>query len=193
MSYDIHEHVHRFASWAASRAASTKGARFPVEEGQYILRQAGLLAILEQGIDGLPNPEQMDAMHRQWRSLIISLAAKRGHAWTHGIAAKLINVYLKAAYVGLATRIHPKVAALHPPLDRELLTGLVRANRGDAKRWRSWRDIGWSKFTSTQYELVISDVRAWVGIGQPLWKIESEWPGYQKNVRFQENQSSPES
>lgn len=35
--YDILEHRHRFAAWAASRAASVKGCRFSAEQGKAVL------------------------------------------------------------------------------------------------------------------------------------------------------------
>jgi len=40
MEYSIDEHKHRFAAWAAGRAASVIGCRFPVEEGKAILEKA---------------------------------------------------------------------------------------------------------------------------------------------------------
>ena len=35
--YSLNEHKHRFACWAASRAASVKGNRFTVQQGRLIL------------------------------------------------------------------------------------------------------------------------------------------------------------
>ena len=36
--YSIIEHKHRFASWAAGRAANVKGCRFTVEQGKKLLK-----------------------------------------------------------------------------------------------------------------------------------------------------------
>jgi hypothetical protein len=37
MIYSIEEHKHRFAAWAASRAANVNKCRFRVEQGKKIL------------------------------------------------------------------------------------------------------------------------------------------------------------
>ena len=42
MSYSIEEHKHRFAAWAAVRAANVNGCRFTVEQGKDILEKAGM-------------------------------------------------------------------------------------------------------------------------------------------------------
>lgn len=39
MSYSIEEHKHRFAAWAAGRAATVNGCRFKVEDGKKILER----------------------------------------------------------------------------------------------------------------------------------------------------------
>ena len=64
MEYTIDEHKHRFAVWAASRAASVKGCRFSVEEGKKILEAAGMQLLISDPFN-LPLPEDMDAVHRQ--------------------------------------------------------------------------------------------------------------------------------
>ena len=54
-----------------------------------------------QGIpDNLPTPDCIDLSHKEWREKAI-LSAKRMNliGFGHGIAAKLINVYLKGAFV----------------------------------------------------------------------------------------------
>lgn len=55
MSYSIKTHRHRFAAWAASRAATVNGCRFKVFEGQKIIELSGLMEIGEN-INNLPNP-----------------------------------------------------------------------------------------------------------------------------------------
>ena len=41
--YSIIEHKHRFASWAAGRAANVKGCRFTVEQGKKIIEDAKVI------------------------------------------------------------------------------------------------------------------------------------------------------
>ncbi len=87
---------------------------------------------------------------------------------THGVAAKLINVYLKAIFVCGGHHDHQRVRVLHPPIDRLLLRNL------------GWNNIGpWSHFESNTYEEVIDCIRKKIGTGQPVWKIEEYWPGFQ--------------
>ena len=116
--YSIERHKHRFAAWAASRAASVKGYRFPVEKGRKILEECGFdenFSTPEQ----LPvSKEVMNQEHRRWREKIIQ-ASKNNElsGFSHGVAAKLINVYLKCRFVCGGYHAHESVGNLHPPID----------------------------------------------------------------------------
>lgn len=44
----------------------------------------------------------------------------------HGVGAKLINVYLRGAFVWAGHESHANVAALHPPIDSLLLEELYQ-------------------------------------------------------------------
>ncbi len=179
MPYDIFEHVHRLAAWAASRAAGTsKGTRFQVQLGKAILEESLLPAMLASP-DALPEPEQMDMAHRTWRNSVIEAARCRELMFSHGVAAKLINVYLKVGLVNTVYHSHPRVAALHPPIDRELLNGLANSDSASAAQWRQFRDAAWSTYDSTTYEAVIAAIRRYLGPGVPLWAVEEAWKGHQ--------------
>jgi hypothetical protein len=179
MLYSIEEHKHRFAAWAASRAASVKGCRFKVERGKAILDRSTLRHLIDDPV-ALPPPSQIDTAHRAWREQIIEIAQAEGCTFTHGVAAKLINIYLKAAFVCGGYHAHPKVRALHPPIDAVLLKGLAERNVGDlAHRWRSYASTRWSNLDSSTYEDAIVDIRSVVPQGAPLWTIEQFWQGYQ--------------
>lgn len=179
MDYTVVEHVHRLAAWGASRAASTSTSnRFSVERGKSIIEAAGLQPLLA-GPEALPEPDEMDDAHRAWRNAVIAAAQVQGSAFTHGVAAKLINVYLKIGLVNTAYHDHPSVAALHPPIDRELLNGLIAADEPNARQWRCFRDAAWSNYDSNTYENVIAAVRAYLGPKTPLWRIEEAWRGHQ--------------
>ncbi len=81
--YDIYEHVHRFAAWAAARAASTKGQRFKVKKGKELIEAARLKDYLN-GKKSLPdNPKGMDKIHRMWRKSVRSAADERGFVISH--------------------------------------------------------------------------------------------------------------
>lgn len=176
--YNIERHQHLFAAWAASRAASVKGCRFKVEQGRKILESSGFTpGFCQPG--QLPAPAEMDAQHRRWRIQVIEAAKLHGRKFTDGVAAKLINVYLKSRFVCGGYHDHERVCHLHPPIDDELLKALILKNVGEhVKQWREARRLRWSKFTSDQYELVISLIRQSLN-GQPLWQIEEHWKGNQ--------------
>lgn len=178
MPYDINEHKHRYAAWAASRAASTKGCRFNVLQGKSIIEQVGLKALLSNP-ENLPSPRDIDAQHRRWRDSAIQAAKERDiTGFSHGVAAKLINVYLKSAFVCAGHELHPKVAALHPPIDSLLLDSLYEENAGNQKEvWGRARQSRWSKFDSGQYQAVIEGIRGLMN-GRPLWQAEEYWRGY---------------
>ena len=59
------------------------------------------------------------------------MAAKdRGLDLTHGVAAKLINIYLKATFVSADHQDSPRVRAIHPPIDSILLDSLYEQPYG---------------------------------------------------------------
>lgn len=134
MPYTIDEHKHRYAAWAASRAASTKTCRFSVQQGKSIIVTLGLhLLIADPAL--LPLPGDLDSRHRAWRTTAIQIANSMGLThFTHGIAAKLINVYLKGAFVCAGHQMHINVAALHPPIDRLLLDELYKGAIGGQRQ-----------------------------------------------------------
>ena len=114
-----------------------------------------------------------------WRSKVIEAARPLGLTFTHGIAAKLINVYLKAAFVCGGHHAHERVAALHPPIDSVLLEELARGGvGGQGAAWKKARRTRWSKFDSKQYQEVIDAVRAALP-DKPLWHLEEHWRGFQ--------------
>lgn len=179
MPYDIQEHKHRYAAWAASSAANTKTCRFAVAKGKRIIEDIGLHH-LHADPNQLPEPGDLDRQHRQWREDAQFSAASLGlDGFTHGIAAKLINMYLKGVFVCGGHEAHPKVAALHPPIDALLLGALSGPNAGEhLTHWSGLRKAKWSKFSSEDYENVIGIVRQ-TQAGDALWKIEEHWRGYQ--------------
>jgi len=176
LTYTISEHQHRFAAWAASRAASVKGCRFTVKQGQTILETCGFNSDLFDP-EQLPSPKYMMRTHREWRQKVIKTAKSQGKKFTHGVAAKLINCYLKSRFVCANHHSHERVKYLHPPIDAVLLKALSSTKSGKyADEWREIRKIPWSRFNSTQYENVIGLIKKSI-VGEPLWMIEEYWKG----------------
>jgi hypothetical protein len=176
--YRIERHHHLFAAWAAGRAASVKGCRFSVEQGRAILEACGFnpdFSTPEQ----LPPPERIDEQHRLWRGEAIRATDSQALAFPHGVAGKLINIYLKSRFVCGGHHAHERVRDLHPPIDDVLLCTLADLNVGGyARQWRSARYTRWSKLGSDEYEQLIGLIRDSLK-GEPLWKIEEYWKGNQ--------------
>jgi hypothetical protein len=176
--YRIEAHQHRFAAWAACRAASVVNCRFGVEQGRAILETCGFSASFWRP-EHLPAPDAVDRTHRQWRAEIMRDAKSRKLRFTHGVAAKLVNVYLKSRFVCAGHHAHARVQNLHPPIDSVLLRGLAEANvGGHAKEWKQAAKTRWSKFGSDDYQQVIALIRQSLK-GDPLWRIEEYWKGNQ--------------
>jgi len=177
--YQIQDHIHLYASWAAGRASSVKNNRFKVEIAQKILSKSVIKSFILNP-DALPtNEKEFTLSHKIWRQQIIDLAEEEELHLTHGISAKLINMYLKSTIICGGFHKHKNTKFIHPPIDRVLLKELYRVNFNNKKKfWKEYENIAWSKFNSEQYEKVISEIK--VGInGAPLWEIEKYWKGYQ--------------
>lgn len=177
--YSIEEHRHRFAAWAASRAASVKECRFKVEQGKEIIESSGVMEI-GKSINNLPIPEEFDEKHREWRNSVIQVAQKAQLTLTHGVAAKLINIYFKSIFVCGGQHADPRIKAIHPPIDSLLLKALYTNNVGGLRDdWQDAHKIKWSKLSSNQYERLINYIKLVIPDDIGLWSIEEHWQGYQ--------------
>jgi hypothetical protein len=210
--YEISEHRHVFAAWAAARASSTSpNCRYEVWIAKVLLDNLGFGSDLLCP-DDLPSKDELDDKHRAWRKkmvedagpLIEKVYAEKVEAarekaakekkkftkpkkpvFTHGVAAKLLNVYVKSVFVCGFGDVHERAGAFHPPIDKLLLDMLIEKDK-NAKRLKRWRKLnkrGWSNFESKEYEDAIGLVRQLMAErGQSendLWKIERLWPGHQ--------------
>ncbi|MBY0538402.1 hypothetical protein K2P47_03315 [Patescibacteria group bacterium] len=162
---------------------------FSAKTGQEII-EASKLSQVSFGWENLPfsNQKEFDTWHSRMRESICLTASKNLNVngkCTHGIAAKLINIYLKTIFVvGVHGKLNSSQTTLlnliHPPIDRTLLNELAKNNIGGYRsEWRKFIKIGFSSFTSTQYENVIELVIK-SNNGNPLWMIEEHFKGYQK-------------
>ncbi|WP_146345901.1 hypothetical protein [Falsiphaeobacter marinintestinus] len=182
-NYSPAEHRFRFAAWAASRAASRGLSGFSTAIAQKALKAAKLCAICN-GPSNLPeNANDFDAAHRVWCKSVIE-ASGPNSVLSYGRAAKLVNVYLKVLFLsdfGLKSQAptvdRARVDAIHPPIDRVLLTELARQEPTHKDFWKAMRNKGWTNFDQDEYQDVIAKVRE-ITNGQ-LWRIEAYWKGSQ--------------
>jgi hypothetical protein len=166
---------HQLAICVAGTAgrASPK-CRFKVSQAGEILEALGFGPGYGRP-EKLPLPQRFDAKHREWREKAVKEARKRGIKMSHGVAAKLINVYLKSRFICGGYADHPKVAALHPPIDSILLKALADKNAGGfGPAWRALARRRWSNLDSDSYEVAIGCLRnsfktPW--LAEALWDI----------------------
>ncbi len=180
--YTIHEHRHRSAAWIAGRSASVRGGKaFSVERAKEWIEATPLREYLEKP-QKLPDAARFDDEHCEWRKQIIAAANRdaKPQVISHGTAAKLINVYLKASLI--CGGHHEKAKHIHPPIDRLLLNALAEgsAAKEDKKFWREYAQKAWSKFETDDYQAVIDKLKTLPELKtKGLWAAEYYWQGYQ--------------
>jgi len=173
--YDLSEHQHRFAAWCAATAARASSKfRFPVQFGREIIEDAGL----KSWSTLLPAEKSFDREHDEMCSKIIELSksyvgSQLARPFSYGVAAKLLNCYLKAIY---ANRPCGSISYIHPPIDRLLIQELKNRNVGASEIWSEILRSGWSSMERDTYVAAISEFRR-ITAGK-LWMIEEHWQGY---------------
>lgn len=194
MDYDIQSHRFRFAAWCAATAASASSkCRFSVETGVQILK-ISRMDELAKGWGKLPPPEDFDRFHSECCVAIVTAAGETspdkfsGTAgegkFTYGVAAKLLNCYLKPLFVAgvqetLSSENIAKQNAIHPPIDRLLLAELYKDNAfGEQKFWKEYMQLGWSNFGQDDYRNCVEMMKSKL-LSRPMWEIEKYWKGFQ--------------
>jgi len=205
-SYNLDLHKHTLSKWAASRAASqSKGFKFSVELGSKLLLfgKKGSQASDQEFIDYIKQIENFnsqddyDSWHHQtilnmtsYTDELKQLLDKHNKSfnnYTYGIAAKILNCYLKVFF--LESFGNQKFADfIHPPVDAILLKALRKEDKKLFNFKNSvFTNIGvlkiptWTRINENEYKEIIKLMKEFLSIkGQNgLWKIESFWIGHQ--------------
>tara|TARA_Y100000768_G_scaffold21285_1_gene14572 strand:- start:258 stop:887 length:630 start_codon:yes stop_codon:yes gene_type:complete len=205
-SYNLDFHKHILSKWAASRAASqSKGFKFSVELGSKLLLfgKKGSQASDQEFIDYIKQIENFnsqddyDSWHHQTIVNMTSYTDELKHLldkhnksfnnYTYGIAAKILNCYLKVFF--LESFGNQKFADfIHPPVDAILLKALRKEDKKLFNFKNSvFTNIGvlkiptWTRINENEYKEIIKLMKEFLSIkGQNgLWKIESFWIGHQ--------------
>lgn len=195
--YSIEQHKHIFASWAASRAASVRPSKnsklpiksFTVQEGLEVLEEIGFTKDFK--LESLPkSQEEFDNEHAKWCDKAISkfesFEDKKKSSedrFSYGVAAKLINCYLKVRFVCGGDHNLERVNFVHPPIDSLLLTSLVKDSSDFKKFYKELKSKAWSNFEKSHYTSVINKIKEiddleYLGHKESLWKIEYYWQGH---------------
>jgi hypothetical protein len=174
VSYDLSEHRHRFAVWAAARA-SQRGFT-TVDRLRTALQVTDIRKVLSDPRTLHLSASQFDDLHRRWCSSICSnLSERRIAKVTYGRAAKLVAVYLKSTVIMGVGCDSSLGRNLHPPIDRTLLQALASSDRITSPHKAAWRSINWTQLDEAAYDQLIGQLRDALPHDAPFWTIEEYW------------------
>jgi hypothetical protein len=176
MSYLYQEHQHNFSAWAAARAAQRtfKGATVPILKKS--LEYAQLDVYIQTPSKHHTNELEFDAQHTIWCNQIVKYLNENGvEAPTFGLAAKLVNVYLKSSIV-LSKYCDSKLASIvHPPIDDLLLKAIVADKSLSLSIRNQCKGVRWTQFTEGSYQQLIQAFRSHELHRPNFWELERYW------------------
>jgi hypothetical protein len=185
MAYTLATHHHRFAAWAAARAAQRRLANSRTIINA--LHVCGVVQVVDTN-DYWPTTAAMfDVVHREWcRALVNHLLSAGINAAKYGHAAKIIAVYLKSRIVLSGHHDTRFASVIHLPIDRILLRAVAGHMRAtDRPLATRLRTTAWTALTETSYDELIACLRG-AGFDRPaFWYIERFWnPCDDEGLRF---------
>ncbi len=170
-AYTLFTHRHRFAAWAAARAAQ----RGFTSVGKLVeaLEGCGVVEFASRVGKRRVSEAEFDAEHARWCERIMGRLKRRGvQNVTFGRAAKLVAVYLKVMIVIGPSGHAPVAGVVHPPIDRILLRGLARAPGIPEPITREWARLNWTALDKRGYSRLIRQLRDCLGKGEAMWRLE---------------------
>ena len=170
MPYTLSDARDRFYSWAACRAAQAGSAKAKRSELFDALRDSGVTRYLR----GVHKPnltsQQFDKHFYNWVEKAATCLRKKHHRQvSFGIAAKLISVYLKGAWVLHHPEYCPLSRHMHPPIDSRLLAAI-----DECKGTKFSKNYKWQKLDRGKYRELVEQLRSLNG-AKPFWQLEEYW------------------
>lgn len=175
--YELVEHRHRFAVWAAARAAQRRLAGGSTPNFSAAIEACGVVEFAAAGAGAWPSTAGMfDDLHRTWcNKLVSSLRAGGAVKATYGHAAKAVAIYLKSMVVNAGFEDTELAKNLHPPVDSILLKSLARDSRFSRESRHLWDGTTWTELDESAYFRLIESFRR-EGLNIPaFWFIERYW------------------
>jgi hypothetical protein len=170
--YTIEEHRHRFAAWAAARAAQ-RGFR-TVAVLRDALEVTELRDFLSRSRSRDIGKAEFDALHREWcRAICDYLTSRSPTGVSFGRAAKLVAVYLKTIVIMGEHWDSSLGRNAHPPIDRRLLKELRKQVQDKGLR-RAWAAMNWTQLKEAEYYALVQQLRELV-LPAPFWTLEKHW------------------
>ena len=174
MAYELDEHRHRFAVWAAARA--TQRGLCDVATLRTALENCGVVTFLRGANLDAVSASEFDERHREWCRSIERFLKGRGLAdVSFGHAAKLLAMYLKSMVVLGAASETSFARVAHPPIDGILLSAISSSREIECGHRHSWAKIKWTHLGEAAYYRLIDELRACAAADGPFWKLERFW------------------
>jgi hypothetical protein len=176
MPYDLFQHRHNFAVWAAARAVQRGWGGASTRVLQAALEQCGAREFAMNPNSIVPTKDAFNKKHAQWCASILEQLGNRGLSQdcSFGRAAKLVAVYLKSMIVVGGFDDLPVAALIHPPIDRKLLQNMAHEfshNRAAS----GWAKCNWTKLDKKKYYRLVDQLTSAAAKSPPLWMIEEYW------------------
>ncbi len=176
MPYDITEHRHRFAAWAAARAVQRGWGSSKTEKLRDALESCGVGKFVCSADPGDIDERRFRELHRQWcRAVIVSLTQKGVPDATFGRAAKLVAVYLKVMVVLGPAGDCDLARVAHPPIDRTELKRVATEVGVSSPLKRLCKAVNWTQLTEENYYSLLGQLRALIPSSDPFWTLEQFW------------------
>jgi len=169
--YTIQEHRHRFACWAAARAAQRGFAKTQVLVDA--LEATELPALVRRRSRWPRTARAFETIHRRCCRSIQKSLRSNGIDTSFGRAAKLVAIYLKATIV-LEYADSAFASVVHPPFDALLLQQLAKTASAPPKTRAYWRRIRWTQLDEGEYYALVTSLRPLVA-DTPFWMLEQHW------------------
>ena len=175
--YTYAKHRFRFAAWAAAQAIqqpTRDGFGFKNKEATPLFEAIGFDKIAGKD-DWLLEIDDFDAHHTIWRDGVYKrLENKKG--MSHGRAAKLINIFVKALMPSdmdtISDELQERWCEVHLPIDRGMLKEMDNCGFGNGNVHWVEQYEPWTQLTSCEYQCLINDMKVY----EPcLWRVERFW------------------
>lgn len=174
MKYTLEEHRHRFATWAAARAAQRA---FTTSKNLIAaLESCGVRQYLAKHLEDKIDTDKFCRLHKKWcEDIVANLKKARVKNVTWGRAAKLVAVYLKSMVILGAGSNSPLAHFAYPPVDHILLNNLAGCEKLQSQHQAAWGRIKWTKLDKKCYYQLIDQLRLCLPHGEPFWALEKHW------------------
>ncbi|MCG3177996.1 MAG: hypothetical protein BIFFINMI_00319 [Phycisphaerae bacterium] len=173
--YSHFVHRHRFASWAAARAAQRGWAGGKVAAIVAAIERSDLPRFLQTPETWPTEAGAFDAVHRQWCQAILGNLLASSPSTTFGRVAKVVAVYLKGMVVVGPDFASGLAKVIHPPIDGRLLKAIAEDPCVDSTIREACRSTNWTDLDENTYYTMIAAFRE-CGMDQPaFWMLERYW------------------